>query len=136
MNIIINTEYSSFHADMSALNDGVADLGRVIQPGYYSEGYPWQTGYEAQVSGSSIAQDGRDILAAGEKYTVPGMRLRDAIRHAEIVGDPVPQEAYARLESLKRKPTPKAPTTSDVEEGVDSPLDLWSNRILIVTIGA
>jgi len=93
---------------VSALNDGVADLGRVIQPGYYSEGYPWQTGYEAQVSGSSIAQDGRDILAAGEKYTVPGMRLRDAIRHAEIVGDPVPQEAYARLESLKRKPTPKA----------------------------
>ena len=93
---------------VSALNDGVADLGRVIQPGYYSEGYPWQTGYEAQVSGSSIAQDGRDILAAGEKYTVPGMRLRDAIRHAEIVGDPVPQEAYARLESLKRKPSEPA----------------------------
>lgn len=90
-------------AEPTALNDGIKDLGRVLFAGYYSDGYPWQTGYESQVSGSSIAQDGADIIAASEQYTAAGLRLRDAIRHAEIVGDQVPREAYQKLESLKRK---------------------------------
>ena len=79
-------------ADGYFLNDGITDLGWVIFPDYYAEGYPWETGYEKQVSGISVAQDGKDILRAGEVYGTPaGMMLRDAIRHAEIQGVKVPR---------------------------------------------
>lgn len=33
-----------------------------------------------------VAQDGKDILKSGAIYRAEGMRLRDAIRHAEICG--------------------------------------------------
>lgn len=90
------------------LNDGIVDLGRVMQPMFYSEGYPWETGYDKQMSGCSVAQDGKDILRAGELYrNSKALMLRDAIRHAEIQGVEVPAEAYLRLASMKR------PITSD-----------------------
>jgi Large polyvalent protein associated domain 39/ADP-Ribosyltransferase in polyvalent proteins len=82
---------------LTKLNDGIPDLGRVLLDGYYANGgYPWESGWK-QESGSSIAQDGAAIRKASDKYSAAGMKLRDAIRHAEIVGDAVPDEAYKRL---------------------------------------
>ena len=102
-------------ADGYFLNDGITDLGWVIFPDYYAEGYPWETGYEKQVSGISVAQDGKDILRAGEVYGTPaGMMLRDAIRHAEIQGVKVPREAYEKLASMRR-PERQAHATAPVE---------------------
>lgn len=96
----VNGGYVPVEGCRLRLNDGIPDHGKVIIDGYYSNGYPWQAGYDSQISGCSVAQDGRDILAVGERYTAEGMRLRDAIRHAEILGDIVPNEAYLRLGSL------------------------------------
>lgn len=79
--------------------DGIADNERVLFEGFYSEGYPWETGW-SQESGCSVAQDGRDILAVFEMYGGEGAKLRSAIRHAELLGDPVPPEAYARLAGI------------------------------------
>lgn len=92
---------ASVHQERKRLDDGIADLGKVIQAGYYSAGYPWETNWN-QVSGSSMAMDGKDILAGFERYSSEGMKLRDAIRHAEVVGDVVPDIAYQRLESLRK----------------------------------
>ncbi len=82
------------------LNDGIRDLGSVVFNGFYSEGYPWQTGYDKQNANNSIAMDGIDIRRYTHQYRPDGWGLRDAIRHAEIVGDPVPLEAYERLQTL------------------------------------
>ena len=84
------------------LQETIQDHNRIIIDGFYGHGYPWQTGYDTQLSGCSVAQDGCDILRAGEVYSAPGMRLRDAIRHAQIKGDSVPDEAYNRLASMAR----------------------------------
>lgn len=84
------------------LTDGISDLGVLLFRDYYSDGYPWQAGYGNQLSGCSVAQDGKDILLAGKLYTAAGMRLRDAIRHAEICGEEVPDGAYRTLDTLKR----------------------------------
>ena len=54
------------------------------------------------MSGCSVAQDAKDILRAGILYTAEGMRLRDAIRHAEIANDPVPDDVYESLRSMRR----------------------------------
>lgn len=94
----------------SKIADGVGDLGYIILHDFYrygpeSEtpdyGYPWETNYRdlAEIAGFSIAMDGKDIRASGI-YTGPGMHLRDAIRHAEILGDNVPAGAYDKLKSL------------------------------------
>ena len=84
------------------LADGIRDLGRIMSPDYYADGYPWEVGAPVQLSGCSVAQDGRDVLATLSRYTVAGARLRDAIRHAEIMGRPVPASAYARLHAERR----------------------------------
>jgi hypothetical protein len=81
------------------LFDDIADNGRIIIDGFYSDGYPWETNW-AQESGCSISQDGKDILATFEKYGCAGAKLRDAIRHAEMLHRPVPAEAYDRLAQM------------------------------------
>ena len=86
--------------ESSFLNDGIRDLGELVFDGFYSEGYPWQTGYDKQEADISIAMDGIDIRRYTRQYRSEGWGLRDAIRHAEIVGDPVPLAAYERLQTL------------------------------------
>ncbi len=83
------------------LKDGITDRGTILIEDFYSDGYPWQTGYDKQVSGCSVAQDGKDILKSGAFYRAEGMRLRDAIRHAEICGETVPENAYEMLLSMQ-----------------------------------
>lgn len=95
----VKAERASQHP--SQLADGIADLGRLLFDDYYRDGYPWQTDW-VQESGCSIAQDGKDILAMFDRYTSEGVKLRDAIRHAEIVGDHVPLVAYEKLMSLRK----------------------------------
>lgn len=98
--IVASLDSLSKARESTFLKDGIGDLGRVLFDGYYSEGYPWQNGYDKQVSGASVAMDGLAIRRAFQQYEVNGMLLRDAIRHAEIVGDPVPFAAYERLQTL------------------------------------
>lgn len=126
-------------APVRRVNDGIKDNGKIIHPNYYGGGlYPWQTGYDAQVSGVSVSQDGSDILNAGEIYGKKGLMLRDAIRHAEIVGDPVPPEAYKQLQSLRRDNSEAANHKSDYKAAVTStktgPTDDSPRRKFYVTI--
>lgn len=90
------------------LDDGLDDLGVILIHDFYRDDlYPWEGDYRTygiadQTGtgyGSSIAMTGKQILAL-DHYSPAGMRLRDAIRHAEILADHVPNEAYEKLESL------------------------------------
>lgn len=86
------------------------DLGFIMAHKYYAEdfagegaqiGYPWEldyTGLDEPGQGFSVAMNGKQILA--NPYTPAGMHLRDAIRHAEILGDHVPDLAYTKLKGM------------------------------------
>ncbi len=113
-----------FPSSKSHLVDGVSDLGLIIVHDYYREGdqgnmYPWHQNYaclsEPDTRGCSLGMTGPDILHSGKVYTAAGMVLRDAIRHAEILGDNVPDEACVKLLNLTWESRRKA---ADVRRSV------------------
>jgi len=82
------------------INDGLdAFEGNVVQSAY-DNGYPWQTGYDRQDVGGAVQLDSVGVTRLSHLYTSKGCYLRDAIRHAEILGRPVLREAYERLQAL------------------------------------
>lgn len=114
------------------LNDGITDLGRLLFPNYYTDGYPWQTNW-TQESGISVAIDGSEIIKMGDKYTGDGMMLRDAIRNAEISGVPVPPEAYERLNVDTQKRTRSSKRFKEFADQLKNSGKTAANPILKVT---
>lgn len=89
------------------------DLGYIIQHDFYRAEsrelameccYPWINDYKhlSDIQGFSIAMSGEQIHKSAA-YAGPGMHLRDAIRHAEILGDNVPPAAYEKLQGYVAK---------------------------------
>ena len=107
--------FSSPPSMASKIPEDCGDLGFIIVHDFYrpdngvlgEDGacYPWLNNYATleAIGGFSIAMSGPQINGSGI-YTGVGMHLRDAIRHAEILGDNVPPSAYEKLAGYVIKP--------------------------------
>ena len=87
----------------SKLNDGITDNGRIILDSLYSEtGYPWHDNYKYWTPYCAVDMNACDIRKVFSTYPQDGCYLRFAIRYAEILGHAVPNEAYTRLDAMRK----------------------------------